>query len=221
MAEDYDHPRREEAVTSGKAIASLICGILSFCIPILPSIFAIIFGALGWRDIVRSRGRLEGRGLAMAGMVTGTIGLVVVGPLLLLLLLLPAVQKVREAANRLQSANNLKQIGLAMHAYHDTYMSFPPAVVYSPEGKPLYSWRVLLLPFLGEDRLYKQFKLDEPWDSPTNRPLLAQMPRVYVHPSQGHPAEPYATYYQVFTAEVGQGPWEGRPCLISGQKRGG
>jgi hypothetical protein len=83
--------------------------------------------------------------------------------------------------------------------YHDTYNSFPPAVVYSPEGKPLYSWRVLILPFMNEGRLYNQFKLDEPWDSPNNKPLLAQMPKVYMYPSQGRPTEPYATHYQVLT----------------------
>jgi len=219
--DDYDLPHRRETVTSGKAIASLICSLL-FCIPILPSILAIIFGALGLRDIGRSRGRLSGQGLAISGLVMGSVGLVLVGPAMLLLLLLPAVQKVREAAYRTQSANNLKQIGIALHNYHDTYMSFPPAVVYSPEGKPLYSWRVLILPFLGEERLYRQFKLDEPWDSLNNRPLLAQMPRVYVHPSQGHPAEPFATYYQVFTTDVSRPevPWEGHAMFDIGPKAG-
>ncbi len=209
MAEDYEHPPnreanssgrrfRKEAATSGKAIASLICGIAALFIPIVPAILAITFGALGLRDIGRSRGRLGGQGLAIAGLVTGTIGLILIGPVMIALLL-PAVQRVREAANQIQSANNMKQIGLALHNYHDTYGTFPPAVVYSADGKPLYSWRVLILPFLGERRLFSQFKLDEPWDSPNNRPLLAQMPKVYGHPAQGRPTEPYGTHYQVLT----------------------
>jgi Protein of unknown function (DUF1559)/Domain of unknown function (DUF4190) len=200
MTEDYDRPAPSESRTSGKAIASLILSFL-FCIPIIAPIAAIVFGALSLRDISRSEGRLSGQGLALAGLVIGILGLILIVPEILIgsALMLPAVQKVRETANRAASANNLRQIGLAMHAYHDTYQSFPPAVVYSPDGKPLYSWRVLILPFLNEQRLYSQFKLDEPWDSPNNRPLLAQMPAVYVHPSQGKPTEPYATHYQVFT----------------------
>jgi hypothetical protein len=197
--DDYDRPRRRrDEGTSGKAIASLILGILSFCIPILGSIAAILLGVLGLVDISRSRGRLRGTGLAVGGIVTACIAFLTT-PFILIALLLPAVQKVREAANRVQSSNNMRQIGLAIHNYHDTYGCFPPAVVYGPEGQPLYSWRVLLLPFLEQDALYRQFKLDEPWDSPHNKPLLAFMPRVYIHPDQGQPAEPYATYYQVFT----------------------
>ena len=52
-----------------------------------------------------------------------------------------------------------------------------------PDGKPLLSWRVLLLPFLEQNALYQKFKLDEPWDSPTNKALLSQMPNVYRCPS--------------------------------------
>ncbi|HZT80971.1 MAG TPA: DUF1559 domain-containing protein, partial [Gemmataceae bacterium] len=62
---------------------------------------------------------------------------------------LDAVQRIRLAALRIQSTNNLKQLALALHSYHDTYGSFPPAAVYGPDGKPLLSWRVLILPFLG------------------------------------------------------------------------
>ena len=69
-------------------------------------------------------------------------------------LLLPAVQAAREAARRAQSSNNLKQIGLAMHNYHDTYGTFPPAVVTDASGKPLYSGRVLLLPFMEQAALF-------------------------------------------------------------------
>jgi hypothetical protein len=117
----------------------------------------------------------------------------------LVLLLRPAIQKAREKANRTESANNLKQIGKAFQRYHESYGKFPPAVVHSKDGEPLYSWRVLLLPFLGEDAVYSQFKLDEAWDSPNNQPLLAKMPLVYAHPTEGKPKEPYATHYQVFT----------------------
>jgi serine/threonine protein kinase len=107
------------------------------------------------------------------------------------------------------SQNNLKQLALAMHSYHDVHQRFPPAAFYddprqdikkeqAPGFKPLLSWRVALLPFLEEGELYNQFHLNEPWDSPHNKLLLARMPRVYCPTSTG-PQSPYATYYQVFT----------------------
>jgi hypothetical protein len=206
--DDYDRPRRRrDEGTSGKAIASLVFGLL-FCIPIIAPITAIVLGILGLREIGRSGGRLKGQGLAITGLIAGVIGLFVIGPILVMVgLALPAIQKVREAAvekvqgaaNRVQAMNNLKQIALAFHMYHDQNGAFPPPVVYSSEGKPLYSWRVLLLPYLEQDQLYRQFKLDEPWDSPNNKPLLVRMPRVFIHPDQGKPGDPYATCYQVFT----------------------
>ena len=88
---------------------------------------------------------------------------------ILVALLLPAVQAAREAARRAQSSNNLRQIGIALHNYHDTYKSFPPAVVTDAEGKPLYSGRVLLLPFLEQKALYDGFDLSQAWDSAENR----------------------------------------------------
>src|SRR5262249_25395056 len=64
-------------------------------------------------------------------------------------LLIPAIQKVRSAAGRTQSANNLRQLGLAMHNYNDTYKMLPTAAIYSKQdGKPLLSWRVAILPFI-------------------------------------------------------------------------
>lgn len=99
-------------------------------------------------------------------------------------LLLPAVQAAREAARRAQSSNNLKQIGLAMHNFHDARRRLPPRAIYDKEGKPLLSWRVGLLPYLEENELYKQFHLDEPWDSEHNRQLIARMPAVYRSPNQ-------------------------------------
>jgi hypothetical protein len=95
-------------------------------------------------------------------------------------LLLPAIQAARTAAQVSMCANNMKQIGIAMHNYHDTYGSFPPAYVADETGQPMHSWRVLLLPFIeGGDMLYEQYNFDEPWDSPNNSSLSFMMPMVY------------------------------------------
>lgn len=96
---------------------------------------------------------------------------------------------------RQQSLENLKQIALAMHNYHDTHGYFPPAASSDKNGKPLLSWRVLLLPFLDQNNLYKQFHLDEAWDSPHNKKLADMVLKVYTIPGQ---KERGKTYYQVF-----------------------
>jgi hypothetical protein len=111
----------------------------------------------------------------------------------LVAMLLPAVQAAREAARRAQGTNNLKQLALAMHNYHDTYRAFPAAYNTDAEGRPLLSWRVHVLPFLEQQRLYEQFRLDEPWDSAHNRPLIEQMPEVFR--AAGSQAPPGKTNY--------------------------
>ena len=110
-----------------------------------------------------------------------------------------AVDKIKEGASRAQSANNLKQIGLAMHNYHDTHNEFPAHAIYDKDGKkPLLSWRVAVLPFIGENDLYNEFKLDEPWDSAHNKKLIEKMPPIY-EPVGGGKKGKGQTYYQVFT----------------------
>jgi prepilin-type processing-associated H-X9-DG protein len=96
-----------------------------------------------------------------------------------LALLLPAVQSAREAARRAQCQNNLKQIGLALHNYHDTFQAFPPAYTVDQNGRKLHSWRTLILPYLGESGVYSQINLNEPWDSPANQAAAGQMPNVF------------------------------------------
>jgi prepilin-type processing-associated H-X9-DG protein len=108
---------------------------------------------------------------------------------------------VQEASSAASSANNLRQIALAMHNYEATYQNFPPAAVCDKTGKPLLSWRVLILPYIEQEELYKQFKLDEPWDSEHNKKLLAKMPKVYSVPGKTPPGDTN-TYYRVF---VGNG----------------
>jgi nitrous oxide reductase accessory protein NosL len=98
--------------------------------------------------------------------------------------------------------NNLKQIALSLHAHNDVFKFIPAAAFCSKkDGKPLLSWRVAILPFIEEDVLYRQFKLDEPWDSPHNIKLLPEMPKIYA-PVGKKPKEPHSTYIQAF---VGKG----------------
>jgi prepilin-type processing-associated H-X9-DG protein len=181
--------------TSGKAIASLILGLMSFLCSIFTGIPAIILGILGLREVGRSHGRVEGQGLAIAGITTGAIGMILVCPMLVGLLV-PEVRIIREAANKLKCQNNLHQITMGLMQYHQIYGRFPPAGIRDRTGKPLYSWRVALLPFMGENALHQEFHLDEPWDSQHNRPLLDRMPKVYAEPSETSTSE---TVYQVFT----------------------
>jgi RNA polymerase sigma factor (sigma-70 family) len=114
--------------------------------------------------------------------------------------LVPSLAKIRTSASRMQSANNLKQIALAMHNYHDAYKHLPPAAITDKDGVPLLSWRVAILPFVEGEALYKQFHLNEPWDSDHNKKLLEKMPRLY-EPANVKTKEKYVTYYKVFTGK--------------------
>ncbi len=167
-----------EPQTSGKAVTSLVLGIMSIVLFCLTGVPAIIVGILAFSDIRRAAGRMKGSGMATAGIVAGGFGCVIM-ICLAPALLLPAVQAAREAARRTQCRNNLHMIGLAMHNYSDTYNSLPPAYTVDAQGRPLLSWRVLILPFINEPGLYSQFHLDEPWDSPHNLGLSALMPAMY------------------------------------------
>ena len=127
------------------------------------------------------------------GMSTGVIVAIVIGAVLVVLLmcggilaalLLPAVSSARDSARRVQCSNNLHQINIALMQYETEHGAFPPAYSVDKNGKPLLSWRVLLLPYLDQDGLYQQFHLDEPWNSPHNRPLAAQMPAIFRCPSE-------------------------------------
>ncbi|MCS6865300.1 MAG: DUF1559 domain-containing protein [Gemmata sp.] len=110
------------------------------------------------------------------------------------------VRQIEQTADIQRSGNNLKQIALAMHNYEAANDMFPPAAVCDKTGKPLLSWRVLILPYIDQEALFKEFKLDEPWDSEHNKKLLAKMPVVYRLP--GAKPDAPTTHYRVF---VGNG----------------
>lgn len=86
-----------------------------------------------------------------------------------------AVGQARAATRRRMSVNQLKQIAIALHNYHDQLHCFPPAVVMGPDGKTPHSWRVEILPYMEDAKLqaiYKQYRLNEPWDSEHNKKLI-------------------------------------------------
>jgi hypothetical protein len=108
------------------------------------------------------------------------------------------VMRVKYAAGTLHSQNNLRNIAIAMHAYRKDHGTLPPPAVYDQEGKPLLSWRILLLPYLESDNL---FKLDQPWDSPHNLRLLrTSWSPIYRAPDAAYD-EAYPTHYQVIVGE--------------------
>lgn len=100
-----------------------------------------------------------------------------------LALCIPVGGSTGPSSRRSQCTNNLRQIGLALQAYEQKYGSFPPAYVADSSGKPLVSWRVLILPFLEESTLASAIHQNEAWDSPNNRKSTATPLLVFQCPS--------------------------------------
>jgi prepilin-type processing-associated H-X9-DG protein len=123
-------------------------------------------------------------------------------------LLLPAVQAAREAARRIQCNNNLKQIALAMHNYATVHKCFPPAYVADKNGKPMHSWRVLILPYLEQQGLSSQYRFDEPWNSPNNKRVADTMMKVFHCPDRPHASDPFTTDYMMVVGRhtISDGP---------------
>lgn len=94
----------------------------------------------------------------------------------------PLIQQARVKVQRKQRMNQFKRIALAFHNYHSANKAMPSLANWDSQGQPLLSWRVHLLPYLGQSELYKQFHLDEPWSSDHNRTLIPKMPAVYADP---------------------------------------
>jgi hypothetical protein len=208
------------------ATTSLVLGLISLVgglmltLPLVLGIPAVITGLVAVRRIYRSQGRQTGKGLAIAGMVTGALSS------LCMFTVVPVLgyvvwRAVWERAAWAESQNNLRQLSLAMMYYHDTNNCFPPqatAVMFKPgdpivpgnpngppKVQPAVSWRVLLLPFLEESPLFEQFNTFEPWDSPQNQGLSTRTVKVYQMPRDTSvPAN--HTFYQVFYGDEMKSP---------------
>jgi hypothetical protein len=133
--------------------------------------------------------------------------IIIVGVCLLVLfwwLLLPTLYSARVGVPRSRCASALQHIALALLNYDAKYGALPPAYIVDKNGRPMHSWRVLILPFLGRDDLYKRYDFAEPWDGPNNRQLLATRPEVYACP---HDEDIQSTWCSQtsYVAVVGQG----------------
>jgi prepilin-type processing-associated H-X9-DG protein len=124
-------------------------------------------------------------------------------------LLLPATRSARPAARRAWCTNNLKQIARALHGYEQEHGALPPACTLDANGRPLHSWRTLILPYLEEEQLYKTIDLSKPWNDPANAKALEVVPFVFRCPEAS--GAPSATTYLAIVSPNG--------CLIRGKGR--
>jgi hypothetical protein len=138
---------------------------------ILPSLIAVLLLALISRDAV----------------VTIIIGAIF---FLIFSFLARGVVDPREYGRRYSCRNNIKQILWALHSYHEKHGHFPPAYVADKDGRPMHSWRVLILPYLDHDDVYKKYRMDEPWDGPNNRKLWDIRMGEYECPEQPDTGKP-------------------------------
>ena len=138
-------------------------------------------------------------------VLTG-VGIIV----LLISLFLPDQRGVRETSRRLQCANHLKQIVLAIHGYESNHKALPPAYTVDALGKPLHSWRTLILPYLDQSELYNSINLAKPWNDPANVEAYNTRMRAFQCPSSGLPSN-FTTYLAVVGKNCCLDPTRPRP----------
>jgi hypothetical protein len=112
-------------------------------------------------------------------------------------LLIPASQGPQAPRRRVRAfcPNNLKHIALALQEYHDWHSSFPPPFIADKSGKPIHSWRVLILPFLSERNRYDDYRFDEPWNGPNNWKLADEVPNCFRCPDRTRSTSDLTTDY--------------------------
>jgi len=129
----------------------------------------------------------------------GTVLLLLGTGAVLIALLLPSVHRGREAPRRSQCKNNLKQIALALHNYESDFHSLPPAYTVDVDGRPLHSWRTLILPYVDQLPLYNRIDLSKPWDDPANSDAFKTSVPVFDCPSDRYP-KGHTTYLAIVAA---------------------
>ncbi len=144
----------------------------------------------------RAGGRRLPWGPVAMTIFAGLLAAIVMG-LLVTTVIIPGMYTVRHSTHRRTCHANLQRIGKALQQYHELYGSYPPAYVADDKGVPLHSWRVLILPQLGEMGLYRQYDFQQPWDSPNNLLIASQIPAVYHCPADPDSAAQNDTSYMV------------------------
>lgn len=180
--------------TSGKAIASMVLGLLSLVLWILTAIPAIILGVLALRDIAKSNDGLRGTGQAIAGIFFATLWTFT---LLVAAVFLPASSIANNSAKEANSMANLKTIGVALHMYHATYGHLPLTLEAADSAAPPQSWRVKLLPFLEQIELAKNYNAKLAWDDPKNENATQKVLDLYRSPFQTGKPTPTTNYLGV------------------------
>ena len=127
---------------------------------------------------------------------------------LLIALLLPAVQAAREAARRTQCRSNLKQLGLALHSYHESFGRFPPSAIHRAPSTSIYhqtraNWVIMILPALDQQELYDQFNLDLQVSEPENQTARAARLKVMLCPTDAYNDQPFSGSGHPATAHLG------------------
>ena len=168
---------------------------------LLPLFGAIVLCAIVWRK------------LWMPSTLVQAIGLLC-GLGFLVFLMLPSLGPHPESVRRISCGNNLKQIVLALHDYHDVYGSLPPTYIADKNGRPMHSWRVLILPFIEQKPLYAKYRFDEPWDGPNNSKLAATIMKAYSCPAEHSQKGSAASLETDYVAIVGDHTaWQGEKAL--------
>ena len=144
--------------------------------------------------------------LFLVFLLLGTTTICLIG------LLLPSTSTPRTPGRRATDTNNLRQIAIALQNYHEHHGSLPPPYVTDAQGKPLYSWRVLILPYLDRDDIYQAFHLDEPWNSPHNQQLSKIHLKILQQVNE-NPSSPSITNYVVVRGPETLFPRQGKVRL--------
>lgn len=140
---------------------------------------------------------LKSAGLRRFAISAVAAAILVIGGITLFRFGSPAVSTMAEGRSRNQAVRNIEKIAAALNAYAADHGSYPPPRVDSPDGTPMHSWRVLLLPYLGEQTLFNRYDMNAAWDSPENMELYYQMPAAY-RPAGG-PAYGFESAYYLVT----------------------
>ena len=139
--------------------------------------------------------------LRTSSSITGIILFVLFGSMIVCCMGLPAVQSVREAARRTICTNQVRQLGLSLLNYESAFAAFPPAYQSDHEGKPMHSWRVLILPYLEQQTIYNQYDFSQSWNGPNNKKLANQLPQDWTYFCPLQSDHQFKTPYKLVTGK--------------------